>query len=155
MAKQTNKNAFLGYTGFVGSHLRENLHPSHTSFFNTKNINDAVGGEFLDVLCACVPAVKWWANANPKEDARQIDEIKKVIIPLKCQRVYLISTVDVHDNLTPGQDEHNVKPPTIPYGMHRYQLEVFLREHFGDRLIIVRLPALFTSDSRRTTCTTS
>lgn len=136
-------NALLGYTGFVGSHLRENLSPSETEYFNSENIQDVVGREFNNVYCACVPAVKWKANANPDEDAGLINTLKNILVRVKCRTFVLISTIDVHSSQVLDQVEDNVMPSDATYGKNRYALEVFLRETFGDKLLVVRLPALF------------
>ncbi len=137
------KDALLGYTGFVGSHLRENLCPSQTELFNSANIKDVVGKEFCHVYCACAPAVKWRANANPDQDAVEIDALKNILISIRCDKFFHISTIDVHSWEVLDQDEDEVVPSTETYGKNRYFLEVFLRQHFGDNLVIIRLPALF------------
>ncbi|CAM9172657.1 unnamed protein product, partial [Sphacelaria rigidula] len=136
-------DALLGYTGFVGSHLRENLCPSQTEYFNSENIKDIVGKEFRCVYSACAPAVKWRGNANPDQDAVEIDTLKNILVSLKCDTFFHISTIDIHSPEVLDQVEDEVVPATATYGKNRYFLEVFLRQHFGDKLVIVRLPALF------------
>ena len=137
------KDAILGYTGFVGSHLRENMSPDNTEYFDSKNINDVVGRDYQNVYCACTPAIKWRANANPEEDAAKIDALKDILASIKCQRFVYISTIDVHSPEILDQTEDDVTPSRSTYGRNRYYLEVFLRQHFGDKLLIARLPALF------------
>ena len=136
-------NALLGYTGFVGSHLRENLSPSQTEYFNSKNVQDLAGREFDTVYCACVPAVKWKANKNPDEDYEAIDKLKNVLVSVRCRKFVHISTIDVHSPQVMDQVEDNVVPADTTYGKNRYALEVFLREAFGDKLLVIRLPAIF------------
>lgn len=137
------KDAILGYTGFVGSHLRENMSPDNTEYFNSQNIKDVEGREFHSVYCACTPAIKWRANANPEEDTVEIDALKNVLASIKCERFVHISTIDVHSPEVLDQVEDDVTPSRTAYGRNRFYLEVFLRQHFGDKLLIARLPALF------------
>ena len=137
------KDAILGYTGFVGSHLRENMSPDSTEYFNSENIKDVEGREFRSVYCACTPAIKWIANANPEGDAEEIDALKNTLASIKCQRFVHISTIDVHSPEVLDQVEDDVTPSRTTYGRNRFYLEVFLRQHFGDKLLIARLPALF------------
>lgn len=137
------QDALVGYTGFVGSHIRENLSPVTTKYFNSKNISEIRDDEFDTVYCACVPAVKWKANANPGEDSAQIHQLRDILSSVKCRVFFLISTIDVHSQEELDQVEDNVVSSKEPYGKNRYDLEVELRKHFDDKLIIVRLPALF------------
>ena len=131
-------DALLGYTGYVGSHIRENLSPDRTKYFNSKNILGIVGQEFDTVYCACVPK----DPANPEEDLAQINTLKKTLTSVKCRVFILISTIDVHSTDVQDQVEDHVVPSKGTYGKNRYELEVHLREHFADKLI-ARLPALF------------
>ena len=137
------KNALLGYTGFVGSHIRENLNPETTEYFNSKNLKSVLDSSFDRVYCACVPAVKWLANQNPEEDMRIVSDIGQILREIRCNRMYLVSTIDVHDHSEEGQVEDNVIPSLEPYGKHRFDLETSLREVFFDKLTVLRLPALF------------
>ena len=136
-------DSILGFTGFVGSHIRENLNPDTTEYFNSQNFKEVKGRSFNRVYCTCVPAIKWWANKNPNEDLETIEEIKETLKTIKCNKFFLISTIDVHDHSVPGQYEDNVIPSPEPYGKHRYELEQYLRSFLGDKLFILRLPALF------------
>ena len=137
-------DALLGHTGFVGSHLRENLDPETTAYFNSKNLAEATTHSFRDVYCACVPAVKWWANKHPDEDLCQTRAILKVLVKIRFTgRFVLISTIDVHDAAVKNQTEECEHPSAEPYGSHRLQLEKELRCLLGPRLLVIRLPALF------------
>jgi len=137
-------DALLGHTGFVGSHLRENLDPDTTLYFNSKNLPHATGREFRDVYCACVPAVKWWANKHPSEDLSVCREILAVLTGVRFTgRFVLISTIDVHDCAFVNQSEDCEHPSAEPYGKHRLLIESELRKVLASRLLVVRLPALF------------
>lgn len=137
-------DALLGYTGLVGSHLRENLSPDETMYFNSKNFSEALEGEFRNVYCACVPAVKWRANKYPSLDFEQLQRILDVLTSMKFTGTFvLISTIDVHDPAHAHQSERCEHPSKQPYGRHRLQLENELRHVMGAKLLVVRLPALF------------
>ena len=137
------KNAILGYTGLVGSYIRESLDPQNTEYYNTKNFETVRGKKFNTVFCACVPAVKWKANQNPVWDRNIIRNIFDIVKTIQCQQMILISTIDVHDHRHPFQDESVIRPSLEAYGFNRYELENQLRSAFEERLVIVRLPALF------------
>ena len=136
-------HALLGFTGFVGSYLREDLDPHSTEYFNSKNFGNVVGREFGDVYCACIPAVKWWANSNPVDDMVCVKKIVDTVKTIACERLILISTIDVHDMNRENQTESCEFPSTEAYGFNRKHAEDELREFFGDRLFVFRLPALF------------
>jgi sugar phosphate isomerase/epimerase len=119
-------DAILGATGFVGSHIAARL--PHAKKYNSKNLNLIENNTFRNVYCACIPAVKWKANANPSEDAQVIEDIKSKLINVSCEKIIVISTIDV------TRDE--------PYGRHRLAFENWVSEFFSN-VRIVRLPALF------------
>lgn len=131
-------NALLGYDGLVGSHIRENLNPAVTKYFHSGNISEVVDKTFDIVYCAW--ELKW---ENPKEDLVQVECLKDKLSSINCRRFLLISTIDVHNSEVLDQAEDNVVPSNETFGKNRYNLEVELRKHFCDKLIIVRLPAVF------------
>ncbi len=136
-----SKIALIGYTGFVGSTLL-----SQTEFdltFNRANI-DELDGQSLDLLvCAGAPAAKWIANKEPEEDIANVRTLMGHLETVQAERLLLVSTVDVYrvpidvDETTPID-----RDATDPYGRHRYDLEVFVRERFP-HAVILRLPGLF------------
>lgn len=136
-------DAILGYTGLVGSTLREGLNPETTKYFNSKNFNEIRGQVFNTVYCACIPGVKWKANKYPEEDIRLINYIIDDIKHISCEKIVLISTIDVHDVSKQIQTENVEHPAKHPYGINRLHVEKKLFELFGKKLFIVRLPALF------------
>ncbi|MBP3819298.1 MAG: sugar nucleotide-binding protein [Butyrivibrio sp.] len=132
--------ALVGYTGFVGSNLA--LATKFDCMYNSKNIKEAYGSEPELLVYAGVPAAKYLANKAPEEDLAIIRQAEENIARIAPRKLVLISTIDVFPAPV-GVDEQ-----TIPaeggeaYGRNRRELELWVREHYSDALI-VRLPALF------------
>lgn len=135
------KSALIGYTGFVGTNLR-NQH-TFSNYYNSKNINEIQGKEFDLVVCAGVRAEKWKANLNSKEDFDNIAMLKENIASINVNHFVLISTIDIYDNkedsdesVIPDSDKQDV------YGKNRFELELWIKKQF-DNCTIIRLPGLF------------
>ncbi len=138
-----NKVLF-GYTGFVGGYLLKNY--KFDAIFNSKNIQDARHIKANTVFFAALPAAKWLANKNPKEDWENIKKIMNVLETIEVvERFVLISTIDVYGYDLDNVDElSNINENNShPYGLHRKKFEDFTRSLFGDKAAIVRLPGLF------------
>lgn len=133
--------ALIGYTGFVGSNLAEQMH--FDAMYNSSNIQDMRGQTFDRVICAGVRAAKWWANTHPSEDADSIAMLTETLESIRTNSLVLISTVDVYPNPV-GVDELTEisRGGGEPYGRHRLALEDRLKELFKS-VQIIRLPALF------------
>lgn len=133
--------ALIGHTGFVGSTLDGDC---FTARFNSRNIADATGARFDQVICAGVQAVKWWANKHPDEDWASIRRLLEILKTVEAGQFILISTVDVYKDPN-GCDERT--PIDLAghhaYGLHRRRVEEFVQERYRDRAVIVRLPGLF------------
>ena len=137
----TSDDALIGHTGFVGSNLLRQRDFAHR--FNSTTIGEIDGGDFDDVVCAGVSAVKWWANQNADEDRDRIEALMRHLETIRTRNFTLISTIDVY--ATPlGVTERD--PPVLDglhaYGRNRAMLERFVADRF-ERHQIVRLPALF------------
>lgn len=132
--------ALIGYTGFVGKHLAEQM--SFQSFYNSKNFEDIRGRSFDLVVCSAVRAEKWWANQNPQEDAAGIEKLRRALDQVQAKEAVLISTIDVFQSPR-GVDEKTepVRDGLHPYGKNRLEFEDFFRKKF--RTLVVRLPGLF------------
>lgn len=134
------KKALIGFSGFVGTTLLKQVH--FDALYRSSNIQEICGNEFDVVVCAGVPAQKWIANKNPKEDLENISKLISHLEKIKCNTFILISTVDVFkspvdvDESTPV-DEDNLHA----YGLHRRILEKFVEQRFS-RHLVVRLPGL-------------
>jgi hypothetical protein len=134
------ESALIGHTGLVGSTLARSR--SFKSLFNSKNIGEMCGNHYSSVVCAGVRAEKWVANRNPAQDWDNIQKLINVLEKISCDHFTLISTVDVFAD-TQGADEKTYAGSNnAPYGLHRFQLEEWVRERFRVHKII-RLPGLF------------
>lgn len=136
-----SENCLIGYTGFVGSNIsRQN---DFTFKYNSSNINDIKGREFNMIVCAGVPAVKWYANLHPEEDWRGILVLLDNLKTVKCNHFILISTIDVYDVPKSVNENTIINIEKLePYGKHRLIIEQFVEERFANYSII-RLPGLF------------
>lgn len=134
-------NALIGYTGFVGSNILQQA--QFDELYNSKNINDISGRSFDLVVCAGVPAVKWWANQNPEEDLAIINSLAEIYQTIKAKTFVLISTVDVYPIPINVIESTEIEPEDVcPYGKHRLLLEKKLEGCF-ENLHVIRLPGLF------------
>ena len=132
----------VGYTGFVGSNLLQFYKFDY--FYNSKNFKDAINMTFDEIYFCGVPAVKWYANKNPDEDLLVINNIINVLKTIKVNKFYLISTIDVYEDVLSEKDEDYECNYMInhTYGKNRYMFEQFIKSQF-ENYHIIRLPALF------------
>jgi len=151
-------NALIGYTGFVGSNLKNQYNFTH--LYNSSNINQINNQTFDLVVCCGTYANKWLINQHPEEDLNNINTLIDHLMTIKCNRFVLISTIDVYDNISNGSDElfetsnelsesdklsKNTNTNTNinnHYGKNRSYLEQFIESNF-ENYHIVRLPGLF------------
>lgn len=140
-------NALVGYTGFVGSNLYST--GMFDKIYNSKNIEMAYGLEPNLLVYAGVRAEKYLANTFPEMDEEQILQAEKNIRLINPQKLVLISTIDVLDNLSGADEDIKVNcKALLPYGFNRYKLEEWVRNNYPDTLII-RLPALFGKNIKK------
>jgi len=134
--------AIVGYTGFVGSNLLQFYKFDY--FYNSKNFSEASNMTFDEIYFCGVPAIKWKANKYPQEDIDIIDGIKEILKTIKVNKIVLISTIDVYDDVDKEYDEDYDCDWVINhhYGRNRYMFEKFVKTNFPNYHII-RLPALF------------
>lgn len=140
-------NTLVGYTGFVGSNLFET--GSFEAIYNSKNIEKSYGTNPDLLVYAGLRAEKYLANHDPQKDMELIVQAEKNIQEINPGKLVLISTIDVFQN--PKNVDENTEINTEKlhaYGYDRYQLEVWVREHFPDALII-RLPGLFGNNIKK------
>lgn len=133
--------ALLGYTGFVGTTLREQT--TFEALYNSQNIVDIRGQQYDMIVCAAAPAAKWKANQDPDGDRANLLNLMAHLKHVHVGQFVLISTVDVF-KMPPAVDENtSITPDRLDaYGRNRYELEQFALEQFPN-VVVVRLPGLF------------
>lgn len=136
-------NGIVGYTGFVGLNLLQFY--KFDQFYNSENFEQAKFKHF-DMLFFCgIPAVKWYANKNPENDTNIIENIKKILETISCNKFILISTIDVYDdvnNILLNENSIINNNNNHTYGKNRYLFEEFIKNKYQNHNII-RLPGLF------------
>lgn len=142
------KQEFLvGYTGFVGS----NIASSHnfSSLYNSKNITNAFNKNPDLLVYAGIPARKFYANQNPKEDLETIKNAMSNIKKINPKNLVLISTIDVISNPNDFYETDKTNKSKLqPYGYNRLLLEEWATSNF-DNCHIIRLPALFGKNLKK------
>jgi len=140
-----NNNALIGYSGFVGSNIKNQQHFEY--LFDKTNISDIVGKSFDLVVCSGAPGVKWLANSKPNQDYKSIKNLISNIKQISAGHVVLISTIDVYHEFD-GVNEHTAiqKGKLQPYGKHRRVLEEYVDNKFNST--IIRLPGIFGNGLR-------
>lgn len=136
----TSNNALIGFTGFVGTSLLKQNH--FECQYRSTNITDICNQSFDLVVCAGAPGVKWLANKHPEQDKAALDTLITNLASVTCKTFVLISTVDVFKESNGVAESTPIDTENLqPYGLHRYQLEEFVKNTFNNYLI-VRLPGL-------------
>jgi hypothetical protein len=135
------KRALIGHTGFVGGNLLQQ--GNYDAVYRSTDIDSIRGREFDHIVCAGVQAMKWWANLHPQEDREGIQRLLDPLFEVRAQRFTLISTIDVYP-APRNVDEDSMIERTghHAYGLHRLEVEDWIRNHFPE-VLILRLPGLF------------
>jgi len=137
-------NGLIGYTGFVGENLTKQL-GANVECFNSKNIEKIHRLKFDTLYISAIQAKKWWANQNPLEDKRLINELLTHLSKVKANKVVFISTVDVYQPPI-GVDEDALTTNDIhAYGENRLYAEQCINELFDD-VHIIRLQGLVANN---------
>jgi len=133
-------DGLIGFSGFVGATLLKQT--KFDELYRSTNIAEIRGKSFDTVVCAGAPAVKWLANKEPEQDKQSIQGLISHLSTIKCKQFILISTVDVFQNPNQATESTPINTSGLhPYGLHRYELEEFVKANFPNHLII-RLPGL-------------
>jgi nucleoside-diphosphate-sugar epimerase len=135
-------NCLIGYTGFVGNNLLNNINFEYK--FNSKNINQILEQEYDAIYCCGISAIKWYSNLHPEEDLNNINKLLDILKHVKCKRFILISTIDVYQNVSSMADESSSfdNYENHAYGRNRLYVENFIKNTFKNYNII-RLPGLY------------
>ena len=140
-------NVLVGYTGFVGSNLYAS--GEFDAVFNSKNIEEAYGLNPEVLVYAGLRAEKYLANNEPEKDMALIKQAEDNIKKINPKKLILISTVDVFKEPLNVDENSEIDVQGLhAYGYNRYQLELWVRKHYPDALII-RLPGLFGKNIKK------
>lgn len=141
------KRFLVGSTGFVGSNLMQET--TFDGSFHSSDVQEAYGERPGLLVYAGVRAAKFLANRDEAADWKQIASAMENIERIAPAQLVLISTVDVYPQPRGVDEESPIDLAAVqPYGKNRRKLELWVREHFADALI-VRLPALFGKHLRK------
>ena len=139
--------ALVGYTGFVGSNIYSE--GKIDAVYNSKNIESAYGTEPDLLIYSGLRAEKYLANNDPEKDMELINQAIENISKINPKKLVLISTVDVLKNPVDVDEMASIETEGLQaYGYNRYQLELWVRDHYKDALI-VRLPGLFGKNIKK------
>ena len=115
----------IGFTGFVGKLLAKQT--KFENFFNSKNIEDIKNFNHKTIVCSGSSGIKWLANKYPKNDLDNINKLKNNLKQVNCQKLILISTVDVFKKpYLVNEDSKPMVKNLHPYGRNRLNLEEFV-----------------------------
>lgn len=139
--------SLVGYTGFVGSNIY--AAGKFNAVYNSKNIEEAYSTNPDLLIYAGLRAEKYLANNAPEKDMELIIQAEENITKIKPKKLVLISTIDVFKVPKDVDENSEIDTENLQaYGYNRYQLELWVREHFPDALII-RLPGLFGKNIKK------
>ena len=142
------KTAIIGYTGFVGSNIAQNM--KFDDYYNSKNILDIKDKEYDLLVCSGIRAEKYLANKYPERDLEEIKAFLKNLESLKrVGKIVFISTIDVYKNPIDVTEDTEIDENGLqPYGKNRFFAEKYIQDNFYDYLII-RLPGLFGKNLKK------
>ena len=134
------RHGLIGHTGFVGTTLKKQHH--FDCFFRSSDIHSIANQDFELLVCAGAPAQKWLANHQPENDRTSITKLINALSAVRCERLILISTVDVFSDPSGVDENSSIETFGLQaYGLHRRELEQFVEQQFTSSTI-VRLPGL-------------
>jgi hypothetical protein len=125
------KIALIGSSGLIGKIIFNSLNKKNFKIYkyNSKNITKIKYKKFYKIYCAGLPAEKWKANKFPNRDKKNSLKLLNNLKTTKCDRFYLISTIDIYK-----ADEG--------YGKNRLDFEFNIKKIFA-KYLIIRLPGVF------------
>jgi nucleoside-diphosphate-sugar epimerase len=134
------RTALIGYTGFVGSNIA--AQHQFDDLYNSSNIADIAGKSYDLVVSAANRSEMWRINQEAEKDLAEIKEFISHIEKAKIAKLVLISSVGVYKTADGVDEDTPIDTDGLtPYGINRYYLETYCRDHFDTA--IVRLPGLF------------
>ena len=148
-----NRNALIGYTGFIGSNLLN--YDNNLIKFNSKNIHKIKNQKFNLVICAGTSSKIWLAKKKPLEDKRKIKNLMNNLKFIKADKFVLISTCEIYGNKKNClENNDNAQNINTNYGLNRYLLEKFVEKKFNNHFIL-RLPIVYGKNFNSWGCTTN
>ena len=79
------KKLLVGYTGFVGSNLKNQI--QFDAFACSSNISSFSGAGFDEVFVAAGDARKWYANLHEDKDFSHINSLLESVTKIKAKRL--------------------------------------------------------------------
>ena len=142
------KNALIGYTGFIGSNLRNKI--ENCKFYNSKNIKEIEYKNFNNVYFSGNDSRIWYVNKNHREDLKNIQNTLFYLKKIKCKKFILISTIEVYDNsLNANNEKSKIKNSNNNhYGNNRFFFEKEIKKVFKN-YIIIRLPVVYGNNLKK------
>ena len=142
-----NRNALIGYTGFIGSNLLN--FDNNLIKYNSKNIHKIKNQKFNLVICAGTSSKIWLAKKKPLEDKRKIKNLMNNLKFIKANKFVLISTCEIYGNKKNClENNDNVQNINTNYGLNRYLLEKFVEKKFNNHFIL-RLPIVYGKNFKK------
>ena len=137
------KNALIGYSGFIGSHLKEKI--EDCEFYNSKNIKTIKNKNFNKIYFSGNDSRIWYVNKYPKKDMKNLISILSKLSSVKCDLFILISSIEIYK--TTKNKKYNENSKLLPkkklnYGENRLFFEKEIKKLFKNFLII-RLPVVY------------
>ena len=139
--KNIFEDALIGYNGYIGSFLDHKLKFKYK--YNSKNITNIGKKKFRKVYIAAPHSLKYWANQNPLEDTKIINNFINNLKNLKAKKIIYFSSTDIYSKRKKvNENTKFLKNKSNVYGHNRFRIEKYIKENFKNYNII-RLPALF------------
>ena len=113
-----NKNALIGYTGFVGSNLKKQF--QFDDLFNSTNIQEIEGRNYDLVICAGIQGSMWLANHDPIADLKSIKNLLDILKTINTKQFVLISTISVYKNPINVFEDDFIPENYLDYGKNRF-----------------------------------
>ena len=136
-------DCLVGYDTYIGSYIRESLDPNKTEYYNEDNFHELDASvNYSRVYICCIPDCKWKANRDIHYDNKTLENIFNIIKNIICEKIILISTIEVHDH-TLVQNENLKKKSLDSFGSNRSTMEENMRSIYENKLLIVRIPETF------------
>ena len=137
------KNALIGYTGFIGSHLKEKI--KNCKYYNSKNIKKIKNKKFNKIYFSGNDSRIWYVNKYPKKDMKNLISILSNLSSVKCNLFILISSIEIYKSTKNKKYDENSKlnyKKKLNYGKNRLFFEKEIKKLFNNHLII-RLPVVY------------